>query len=150
MKLFNKNIIFLLILLISVITACAVKDVKKFLVGGPCDYEEIEGTAVITSIVDAQSDDYNCHKRPVKVSFVFTPDDSSAKGKYLFPNVSDSRQNIRLSGGLNPPKDFMKVKGIIVGTSHKCVRKEIIKGTCTPVLYEFPEIDFSGYAKYCW
>ena len=150
MKLFNKNIIFFLILLISVITACAVKDVKKILVGGPCDYKEIEGTAVITSIVDAQSDDYNCRKRPVKVSFDFTPDDSSAKSKYLFPNVSDSRQNIRLSGGLNPPKDFMKVKGIIVGTSHKCVRKEIIKGACTPVLYEFPEIDFSGYAKHCW
>jgi len=153
MKLINNNITIFIILLISIITACAGKDArnyKPYLVGGLCEYKEIMGTAVISSIADANSDDLNCDNEPVEVLFNFMPDDLNAKDDYLFPNISDSNQKIKLGEGLNPSKDYMNIKGIIKGTSHKCIRKEIVKGTCTPVLYEFSQIDFSDYGEYCW
>jgi hypothetical protein len=51
---------------------------------------------------------------------------------------------------MNSPKVYIIMKGITVGSSCKCIRKEEIKGTCSPVEFEFPEIDFTDYGDYCW
>ncbi len=134
---------YIIILLIYAGSAC---NNKKDIVGGRCEYKEIKGTAAITSIVKADSGDNNSQ---VTVFFDFVPDDPDAVNNYRFHNVPDKDQELRVGGGVNPAKSYMDLKGITAGSSYKCKRMEITKGTCTPVIFDFYEIDFSDYGKYC-
>jgi len=140
----------LLISMIFIFSGCADSDNNDNYDGGPCEYVEISGTATVISIVDANDDAYNCDNEPVEVLFDFVPDDPDATNDYLFPDISDSGQYLTIGSGQNPPRNYMNDKGIIVGSSHNCVRKEILNGACTPVLFQFQEIDFSDYGDYCW
>ncbi len=153
------NRLFYIIFLISIITvipACNDNDEGADnsgdgdIVGGPCEYNEIIGTAVITSIVDADPGNYNCDNDPVEVIFNFTPDNPDAGDGYRFPDTSDTNQTLTIGGGMNPPEEYMTIKGITAGSSHACIRKEITSGTCTPVIFEFSAIDLTDYAEYCW
>ena len=148
----NKDFCYitLLISMIFIFAGCADSDNNDNFEGGPCEYVKISGTATITSIVDASDDAYNCDNEPVEVLFDFVPDDPDVTNDYLFPNTSDSGRYLRVGEGQNPPRNYMNDKGIIVGSSHNCVRNEILNGTCTPVFFQFPEIDFSDYGDYCW
>lgn len=82
-------------------------------------------------------------------SLRFVPDDKDAVNNYRFYNIPDKGQVLRVGAGMNPSKAYMDLKGITVGSSHNCKRMEIIKGTCTPVIFDFYKIDFSDYAEYC-
>jgi hypothetical protein len=117
--------------------------------GGPCGYEKINGRAIITAVKAAARDDYNC-KDGVEIVFTFVPDDPSAKDKYLFPGHPDSGRRFVVGAGLNPPRKWAQSAGLVPGSTHRCIRQEMIRGACTPVVFIFPELDLAGWEKGCF
>ena len=119
------------------------------MVGGPCTYAEIRGTAKIISVKAAPSDGYNCGKNAVQVIFDFVPSDPSAVSSYRLPNWKDTGQHFTVGGGMNPPKAWVDEQGLVEGSQQECIRAEETKGTCTPVIFSFPKISKTGWEKYC-
>lgn len=117
--------------------------------GGSCNYTEILGVAVITSIQEPDSGSYNC-MNGVKVLFDFTPGDPTAPQRYRFSEWPDTGQSLTVGAGANPAIEWVTSKNITAGNRYRCFRREITTGTCTPVLFEFKTIDFSDWADYCF
>ncbi|MDY6912445.1 MAG: META domain-containing protein, partial [Chloroflexota bacterium] len=78
--------------------------------------------------------------------FDFVPDEPGDVDRYRFPDWSDKGQYLTVGAGMNPPRAWVEDQGIVEGSTQRCMRLEITKGTCTPVIFSFPEIDFSGWA----
>ena len=135
MKQFNK-IIFLLVL---VITSCN----KNIKIGHECSYKKYEGKAIIISINNAPINENNCPIDPKKLMFVFVPNDSNIKSHYIFKNWSDTAA-LTINGGINPSQYFIDSLQISIGKEYKCNRAEIFHGTCTPVLFQFEEINLNS------
>ena len=117
-----------------------------FLDGGPCDYRQYEGVAMIIAIEDAPADGNNCPNNPKRVIYAFTPNDSSATETYLFPNEPDSLQYFEISGGINPSQSWIENNEMEIGKEYTCLREEITQGTCTPIIFTFtdPALDMDG------
>ena len=115
----------------------------SFAGGGPCQYLEIPGTAKITVIRPAGTG-YNCPRNPVEVLFDFTADDPRRSSRQA------QDRYLKIGAGMNPSMDFVENRGLKVGQTLRCVRKEIITGTCSPTGFDFPDIDFSDYGKWCF
>lgn len=116
--------------------------------GGTCKYDTIPGTAVIRVIAPDTLDTRICDNA-VFVYFDFAPADTNAPNHYRFPNWPDADRRLFVGDGKNPPSDWVKAEELGIGTKHDCVRLEEIKGTCTPVLFEFSNIDYSAWSAYC-
>ena len=119
-------------------------------VGGPCTYVDFPGTCTITFVGPPEADASNCSNNPVQVRFDFIPADPGAREDYRFPNMADERQLLTVAGGANPPRAWVEAEGLTEGTRHACVRREITRGTCTPVLFEFTEVDTEAAAGQCY
>ena len=136
-------------LLLSAVGGCHGDNGGQLPLGGQCGYRDVPGIATIVAVRDASPDDYNC-QNAVTVVFDFAPADSAAIHGYLFPAWPDSGRQLRVGSGLNPPRSWVEGQGLAEGTQHRCTRQEITVGTCTPVLFTFPDIDFSGWADSCF
>lgn len=109
--------------------------------GGDCTYTSYEGYAVIKSITPAPASEYNCPDKPQKIIFEFTPLDLSVRQKYRFTNFSDTAVSMRINDGANPSIAWVKKNKIEPGKKFRCFRTELTDGTCTPVVFKFPELD---------
>jgi hypothetical protein len=118
-------------------------------VGGACEYQQVHGRATITDVRAADPNANNC-KDAVEVVFTFFPDEPSAPKHYRFADHPDTGQHLQVGAGMNPPRDWVRRKGLVKGAVHRCVRSEIVKGTCTPVLFTFPDLDTQGWEKTCF
>ena len=98
------------------------------LVGGPCTYSNVPGTANITSIVTVTGG--------VAASFVFTPTDPNATPKFGEGNNG----TLYTGDGALPSADLISLNGITVGETLYAIREEAITGTCMPWLYAFPTL----------
>ncbi len=147
---------FLIIFIVSlsiINTSCkerAQSEEKEQNIGGPCSYSEIPGYAVILSIEDAAANQYNCPNDPVEVRFSFFPDDSTTVKNYRFPDWSDENRRITIGAGMNPPREWVERESLVAEQRYECIRHEIKEGACTPVYFEFPEIDFSKAGELCY
>ena len=141
-------VVAVLVLVAVMLGACS-KAVSGPVVGGHCQYVDIPGVARIASIEEAASTDYNC-ANAVKVTFDFVPNDPAAVNNYHFPSWGDKGQSFAVGAGMNPPKIWVLEQGLTEGSEHACVRSEITKGTCTPVIFSFPEIEKEGWEKECF
>ena len=119
-------------------------------VGGECKYKYIPGIAEIVSISQPDKGENNCLNDPVKITFKFSPNASNVPEQYLYPNWSDENQIFTISDGKNPPRQCVIDEGLTVGSQHECVRKEIVKGTCTPVIFHFPFVDEKKCIESCF
>ncbi len=108
---------------------------------GGCAYDEIPGTAVIDSVETAPDDQSNCVDA-VEVLFTFTPTDPALPADAEYPFL--------VGDGKNPNRDWAEAKGLIVGSTHDVLKSEETSGVCTPILYEFTNIDTSDYADSCF
>jgi hypothetical protein len=118
-------------------------------VGSPCEYETIEGHATVIEVKNAPADAYNC-KDAVEVIYTFVPDDPSAENSYRFADYLDTHLRFTLGAGMNPSRQWAKRKGLAPGSRHRCIRKEIVTGSCVPVMHVFPDIDITGWAQECF
>lgn len=118
-------------------------------IGGDCRYENIPGTAVITGVKEAPANAYNCNNA-VEIKFDFTPDDASAPSSYRHAGWSDRGRKYTVGAGMNPPAGWAASRGLTEGSTHRCIRSEITEGACTPVLFDFPDIDDDGWQDACF
>lgn len=139
MKCFKLSVV--MIMIIFIINASCSSKITADKMGGSCSYVKFEGYAKITSIVPAPESEYNCPEKPELVTFEFTPLDKSDRKKYRFTGYSDSAVNMRINDGVNPSHAWIKNNGIAIGKKFRCFRTELSKGTCTPVIYTFPDLN---------
>jgi hypothetical protein len=118
-------------------------------IGGSCEYRRIFGWAAITETRSADPGANNC-KDAVEVIFTFSPDDPRALQSHLFADLPDSGQYLHVGAGLNPARAWARRKGLVKGAVHRCIRSEIVKGACTPVVFTFPELDMEGWERSCF
>jgi hypothetical protein len=112
--------------------------------GGSCEYKVYEGTATIISVRKKEMpkgypgpshDSY-------EVRFSFQPDE---KIEESYAQVEGKEYILLLTNSWYPGPKFLEKYGIRKGETFACHLKVITKGTCTPVLFEFPAIDLSDY-----
>ncbi|WP_428558825.1 MAG: hypothetical protein ACP59X_12715 [Solidesulfovibrio sp. DCME] len=115
-------------------------------VGGPCRYDTFPGKAVIETVAPWQPsspmEGIPAPYPPLAVTFTFTPD-SPITGEPLYrPGLT---HQLTLVNGMPPGTRFARKYGIVAGKAFACELRIIRQGTCTPVLYEFPDIDRADY-----
>jgi len=116
--------------------------------GGSCEYIEYPGSALIISIVQDTRQTRLC-ENGVVITFDFVPADPSAPDRYLMPTWSDINRVLLVGDGASPPLNWAASQGLVVGSEHECVRREIICGSCMPVIFNFPNIDYSHWPDSC-
>jgi hypothetical protein len=127
--------------------ACAQE--QRGLIGGPCSYLEIPGECRIVSV--AKTSESIRQKETIGgpgyegnvVKFTFHP--LKEKGKSAVTPESETEYTLRLTNSWYPGDRFLEKYKIAEGKVFKCEKRTIIKGTCTPVVFKFPDIDTSDY-----
>ena len=107
-----------------------------------CSYVGYVGKAVISSINAAPLNENNCTVNPRKVLFVFIPNDTNNRANYLYKNWSDTVA-LTFNGSVNPSQVILDSLDITIGKEFQCYRKEITLGACTPVYFEFTELNLT-------
>jgi|GEM_PF-970479 len=112
--------------------------------GGPCEYKIYKGLARIISIRKKEMPKGyggpSHESYEVKFSFSTEEEIKEAHGK-----VEGREYTLKLTNSWYPGPKFLKKYGIEEGKSFDCDLKVITKGTCSPVLFDFPTIDLSDY-----
>lgn len=117
--------------------------------GGPCDYDEIAGTATITALQDADPTANNC-RNPIEVLFDFEPAPPVTPESYSFPSVPDTARRLTVGDGKNPSAEWVTQQGLEVGAQFTASRWEIVSGACTPVLFFLQGVDYDRYKDTCF
>jgi hypothetical protein len=109
-------------------------------VGGACKYRNYKGGARISSIIKVgeggePSEDW------YEVKFFFLPKE---KIEESFAQVEDRELILQIRDQSSFGRRFLEKNRVRVGETIDCVLKVIIRGTCTPVLFEFPSIKSGG------
>ena len=113
------------------------------LVGGQCEYKQYKGHAKIISITEKSEPDSYSHKR-YEVKFLFIPDQEI---KEPYAQMEGREFLLLLSNSSYPGPKFLEKYSIEIGKVFACNLKVIIKGTCTPIFFEFPSIRLDDYLE---
>ncbi|MDD5555980.1 MAG: hypothetical protein PHN82_01895 [bacterium] len=112
-------------------------------VGGPCEYDDYPGTAVITRIIRTPRSRAQAAAKGgagyegVEVWFAFTPDGEIAED--WARKAAGREQLFQLANSWYPGERYLLKYGIEPEKSFRCVYRVIRKGTCTPALFEFTD-----------
>ncbi len=98
-------------------------------VGGPCEYRSYPGQAEIVSVAPGAGGRFD-------VKFRFIPD--GAVEEPLGKAALERTFSLLPDRELPPDRAFMEKKDIRPGTRLPCTLKVITRGTCTPILFDFP------------
>jgi hypothetical protein len=107
---------------------------ELFIVKGACTYNRFPGKAEIVSLEFIGNSQ-------VELTFHFIPDNPDAPAAYRFSHVPDSNRKKIFYHGEDTWDAWAKEKGIVPPAEIACIRAEITSGTCTPVVFVFPDID---------
>jgi hypothetical protein len=102
--------------------------------GGPCAYESYPGVAEILSVKELPADEATGRRR-FDVRFAFFPD---RKVKQRFAQTGGREFLLLLDFTRYPDEKDVETYGLETGAKVKGVMRVIVKGTCTPVLFDFP------------
>ena len=114
--------------------------------GGNCEYVDHLGTITVVSTDPADPGGNNC-RDAVEVVFDF---ESAGTAGYVFPEWPDEGNRITVGDGKNPPAPWVTEKGLVPGSVHAAIRREIVIGTCTPVLFELTDLELDGWEDDCF
>lgn len=119
--------------------SCAAMDepVSKPVFGGQCEYKKYSGRAKIISIRKR-----GLPNESYEVKFSFHTDEII---KERHGQVEGKEYLLLLDSSFYPGPKFLKKYGIEKGKHFDCYLKVITRGTCTPVLFDFPTIDLGDY-----
>jgi hypothetical protein len=128
--------------------ACIAMDERpeRHVVGGPCQYKAYPGRAAILSVQkqEGQTQDGAPDADAYEVKFSFTPGEEIEED---WVRVEGKEHLLLLTNSSFPGPRFLKRYGIEPGKCFECYLKVITRGTCTPVLFDFPYIDLSDYSE---
>ena len=117
--------------------------------GGPCTYESYPGQATITRIekTEQSKDQAKTVGGPgyegyeVLFSFMTNKEIKQAWAK----EALKKEHLLDLRNSWYPGEQFLKKYGLVKGKVLKCTLKAITSGTCTPVVFEFDEVNTIDY-----
>lgn len=108
--------------------------------GGPCEYRGYPGQAEIVSVSRQETAPVSAGER-YDVKFRFIPEGTIEE---RFARV-EGRVFSLLPDRVNPPdRAFIETFGVRPGRRYDCIMQVIQKGTCTPLLFDFPSLRGSG------
>ena len=102
--------------------------------GGPCEYHRYEGRAEIISL-QKTVDPYKKGKEYWEAKFRFIPNQEI---KESFAQVADREFLLEISQSSFISQEFIERHGVQIGRIFNGYLLAITRGTCTPVLFEFP------------
>lgn len=102
--------------------------------GGPCEYKEYKGVAEVISVSRMASAD-NRGQDEFEVKCSFHPREQIEE---QFAQTTAREFRLHVDNDANPTGRFIVRHGIKVGSRIPCIVRVIVRGTCTPVLFEFP------------
>lgn len=117
-------------------------------VGGPCQYAQEEGFCLITSVTKTEQ---SLAQAEIKggpgyqgslVSFNFYLD---LKGELNAQDFGQGPHSLLLGNSWYPGDKFLEKYAIYPGAVFACQKLTITKGTCTPLIFEFPAINIYDY-----
>ena len=112
--------------------------------GGPCEYTIYKGIARIISVQKKEMPKGyggpSHESYEVKFSFFTEEKIQEPHGR-----VEGREYILKLTNSWYPGPKFLRKYGIEVDRSFDCYLKVITKGTCTPILFDFPAINLSDY-----
>ena len=114
---------------------------ERPVLGGNCVYKTYPGTATITEVAAVEHEGGEAEKI-FRVKFVFAP---SEPIREPFAQVEGRKFELVASDFSHLSGTFLKKHGIEEGGTLNCDLKVITQGTCTPVLFEFPELKPDEY-----
>jgi hypothetical protein len=143
LKIFFYHLIISTILFLIGISSSYAEDKlsSEFLVGGQCDYKQYKGLAKIVSIAKLADSTRYSHER-YEVKFKFTSDQEI---KESFVQTEGREYLLMLGHSYYPGPKFLEKYRIEVGKVFECYLKVITKGSCTPILFDFPTIRLDDY-----
>jgi hypothetical protein len=118
-------------------------------VGGQCTYESYPGQATITRIekTEQSKDQAKTVGGPgyegYEVLFSFTTDKEIKQA--WAKEVLKKEHLLDLRNSWYPGEQFLKKYGLVKGKVLKCTLKAITSGTCSPVVFEFDEVNTIDY-----
>jgi hypothetical protein len=130
--------------LMSVSCAETKQGETQWVIGGPCKYRSYAGTAKVVSVerADVSQNGAKEDVRTYDVQFIFQ---SENVPKDIYERVQGKRHPFLLTNGSRPTSGFLKKYGISKGKSLPCELDVIVKGTCTPRIFKFPNVDLTDY-----
>lgn len=129
---------------VNIFSAYAADKAKEgHLIGGPCEYKTYEGHAKIIS-VNARTESGGTSEEKYEVKFAFYTDQ-----KIIEPYVQTENKEylLLLTNSSYPGEYFLMKYGIETGKVFACNLKVITKGTCSPIIFEFPSIRLDDYSE---
>jgi hypothetical protein len=142
--LYSMRIIVIMVVVCLLFISCPGQGLKSPLVIKPnCKYESIDGIARITSATWTTPEPGGTAPPPViDLVFTFIPLEPGRVKTYRFPTMSDDNQRIRMF----LPQVYLERgrKELVTGGILRCVRNEITSGTCTPVVFSFPDYEIGS------
>jgi len=143
LNIYRINLLFLLILFLTFSSCKSNSSFKEkdeesdlFFITDKCKYMKFPGSAEIVSF-DIQN------VSDIKIVFNFNPDISDQKEQYRFPHFPDKDRTKIIKISQQNPESWIKDFELKPGNKIYCIRCEILSGTCSPVIYLFPDINVS-------
>ena len=124
-------------------------------IGGPCLYESYQGRATILSITVVNNSGIEDEKwrEGYRVIFIFQLNENQTKEQKRlvlykrFQNNIETERVFTLTNGWYPNKDYLEKYEIEEEAVFDCELKLITHGTCSPVIFDFKNINESDYLK---
>jgi len=109
---------------------------ESFQVGGQCEYKAYKGQGKIVSIIPSKGS--NSSKDEYEINFLFY---SEQKIKESYAQIEGREFPLLINNAHSPRKTLIQKYNLKVGEIFNCTLLVIVKGTCTPLMFEFPFIE---------
>lgn len=120
-----------------IISASAGERIKEdSLVGGECVYKYYRGCGKIASITKIAESDIPSQER-YEIKFFFYPDQKITES---FVQTEGKEFVFMINNNVYFEKNFLETYDFRADKIFDCILKVITKGTCTPLIFEFPFI----------
>jgi len=143
-----RNLFVTVLTTLMIGSSCSAMDnpTKNKIVGGPCQYRAYAGQAKIVSInrVQPKKAANDSSKELYEVKFSVHPEQEIEEA---YGQVEGKNYTLLLNNSAYPGAAFLRKYGIKLGEQFDCYLKVITRGTCTPVILDFPNIDLSDYLE---
>lgn len=143
---FRKKDFFIIVLFMIMIAGCPdfvlAKENPmsgKSVLGGPCEYKLYPGVARVVSIEEIRPSS-NAMVKKYEIRFSFQPNQPVAESFA----TTEGKEFSLLDDNSVPDQTFVDRHDISMNKVFPCVMKVIVRGTCTPTIFEFPTFENTG------
>ena len=142
----KKAIAFMILLFL-----CGSTALVQGLLGGGCSYDDYPGACEIVSVLKTEDSSHQAEVEGgpgyegYEVWFVFSPDEPMNLDEEQEEKILGSEHLLQLCNSWYPGPRFLEKYDITEGAVFDCTLKLIASGTCSPIVFEFDEIDRCDY-----